>query len=273
MQVDLRPVERAVALVDRVVDPAPVERRAERALGEVPLLVRAELVVRSRRELEARLHPEQVVQVRGEVERGEDLLLDLFRRDEDVRVVLRHVLHPQEAVERPAPLVPVQCRRLRVPQRQLAVAAKRVSEQEHVAGAVHRLQPERPLLAVRQQEHLVLELLPVARRLPGLDVVHQRRLDLDVPAPEVLAPAEVLEHVPEDHPLGVPERRSRARGRRGGRGRARSRAGGGRGASPPRGARGTRPGRPASRTRCRRCASAACCARRRASRRRRGRSA
>ena len=75
--------------------------------------------------------------------------------------------------------------------------------------AVHRLQPERPVLAVRHEEHLVLELLPVARRHPGLDVVHERRLHLDVAALQVLAPAEVLEHVPDDHALGVPERHPR----------------------------------------------------------------
>jgi len=43
MEVDLRTVEGAVALVDDVVDPAAIERRTKRALGEVPLLVAAEL--------------------------------------------------------------------------------------------------------------------------------------------------------------------------------------------------------------------------------------
>ena len=52
VQVDLRPVERAVALVQLVLEPAPLERRSQRALGEVPLLVGAELVVGPGRELE-----------------------------------------------------------------------------------------------------------------------------------------------------------------------------------------------------------------------------
>ena len=41
-----------------------------------------------------------------------------------------------------------------------------------------------------------------------LDVVEERRLHLDVAAPRVLAPAEVLELVPDHHPLRVPERRA-----------------------------------------------------------------
>ena len=80
VQVDLRAVEGAVALVDRVRDPAPLERGAQRALGEVPLLVGAELVLGPRGELEARLDAEELVEVGREVERGEDLVLDLLRR-------------------------------------------------------------------------------------------------------------------------------------------------------------------------------------------------
>ena len=101
VQVDLRPVERALALADVVRDAAPLERRAERRLGEVPLLVGPELVVGPGRELEPRLHPEQVVEVRGVVEAAEDLVLDLLARAEDVRVVLRHVPDAEQAVERP----------------------------------------------------------------------------------------------------------------------------------------------------------------------------
>ena len=123
-----------------------------------------------------------------------------------MRVVLGDVLDAQQAVQRARALVAVQRRGLGVAQRQVAVAAQRGAEEQHVARAVHRLQAERPLLAVRDEEHLVLELLPVARGLPGLDVVHQRRLDLDVAALRVLAAAQVLELVPDHHPLRVPER-------------------------------------------------------------------
>ena len=85
----------------------------------------------------------------------------------------------------------------------------------------------------------------------------------------ILAPAEILELVPDHHPLRVPERRARRLLREVEEVELRRRAAGGRAAAPPRAARGARRGRPASRTRCRRCGSAACSARRRASTRRR----
>ena len=124
VQVDLRPVERAVALVDAVLEAAAVERGAQRALGEVPLLVAAEPVLRPGRQLEARLELEQVVDELRIVEAAEDLVLDLLAGAEDVRVVLGDVAHPGQPVQGPGSLVAVKRRRLGVAQRQLAVAAQ-----------------------------------------------------------------------------------------------------------------------------------------------------
>ena len=128
-----------------------------------------------------------------------------------MRVVLGDVLHAQQPVERPALLVAVQCRRLREAKRQLAVAPQPRAEQEHVARAVHRLERETTgaLLVADDPEDVLLVVLEVARGLVGLLVVEQRRLHLEVAAARVLAPAEVLELVPDDHPLRVPERRAR----------------------------------------------------------------
>src|SRR6185436_4339211 len=129
-------------------------------------------------------------------------------RAEDVRVVLRHVAHAQQAVKRARRLVAVQRRRLGIAQRQVTVAPELTPEEEHVPWAVHGLQTGVGLLPLpRDQEHLAPELLPVARRLPDGLVVDQRRLDLEVAAPRVLASAEVLELVPDDHALRMPERR------------------------------------------------------------------
>src|SRR5262249_56836223 len=45
--------------------------------------------------------------------------------------------------------------------------------------------------------------------LPGLDVVDQRRLHLEVAAAAILPAPQILELVPDDHPLRMPERRAR----------------------------------------------------------------
>ena len=123
VQVDLRAVEGAVALVHLVVDAAPVERAPERGFREIPLLVGSELLLGPGRELEPRLHPEQVVEVRGVVEAAEDLVLDLLRRAEHVRVVLGDVLDAEQAVQRSAALVAMERRRLRKAHGQLPIAA------------------------------------------------------------------------------------------------------------------------------------------------------
>ena len=127
VQVDLRAVERAVAFVERVLETAPLERRAQRALGEVPLLVGPEPVLGAGRQLEARLELEEVVDELRIVEAAEDLVLDLLAGAEDVRVVLGDVPDPGEPVQGAGALVAVQRRRLGVAQRQLAVAAQLVA--------------------------------------------------------------------------------------------------------------------------------------------------
>ena len=77
-----------------------------------------------------------------------------------------------------------------------------------MTGTVHRLEAEIALLDL-DPEHVLLVLLPVARRAPQLGVVKLRRTHLLVAALGVLAPAQVLEDVPDHHPLRVPERHSR----------------------------------------------------------------
>ena len=119
----------------------PVQRSHELALREVPLLVGAELVVGTRRELRPRLEPEQAVEVPEVVERPVELRFDLLARAEDARVVLRHVADPRQPVQRAGELVPVQWSRLGVAQRADRGSSERAAEEEHVPGAVHRLDP------------------------------------------------------------------------------------------------------------------------------------
>src|SRR5438270_6993574 len=121
VQIDLRPVEGPLARRDDVLHLVPFERLFERSLGAIPLLVGAEALLRPCRELRARLQAEQVVEESREVDHRVDLVLDLLLGDEDVCVVLGDVAHPEQAVQRPGELVAVQRRRLRVPDRQVAI--------------------------------------------------------------------------------------------------------------------------------------------------------
>jgi hypothetical protein len=139
VQVDLRAVERAVALVDGERQPARLERAVQRALGVVPQRVVADA-------LSGRVESSSVGSMsnrrrcRRRSPGSADLVLDLVLGAEDVGVVLREVPHAQQA--RAA------CRSARCgaagplghPQRQVAVRPALQPEQVRVARAVHRLQ-------------------------------------------------------------------------------------------------------------------------------------
>ena len=146
----------------------------------------------------------------GEVDRRVDLLGHLILGAEDVGVVLRDEADTREPVQRAGELVPMQRRRLGIADRQLAVAPKLAAEEEHVTGAVHRLDAVgRAIVVARDEEHVFAELLPVPGGLPERLVVDQRRLHLGIATTRVLAPAHVFERVVDRHPLRMPERRPR----------------------------------------------------------------
>ena len=169
MQVDLGRVERPLAFADHVLDPVPLERGLEDPLGVVPLLVGAEPLLGSRRQLRVRRHPEERIEILDELDAGVDLAGHLLLGAEDVRVVLGDVADAQKAVQRAGELVPVQGRALGVADRKVSVAAQLRAEQEHVPRAVHRLQRRMRLIALAgDEEHVLAELLPVAARDPDV---------------------------------------------------------------------------------------------------------
>ena len=122
VEVDLGAVERALAFPDHVAELVPLERVLEPPFRRVPLLVRPEAILRTRRELGMGLESEQAVQVAHVVDAAVDLGRDLLLGAEDVRVVLRDVANAREAVQRSGELVAVQRCSLCVADRQVAVA-------------------------------------------------------------------------------------------------------------------------------------------------------
>ncbi len=126
----------------------------------------------------------------------------------DVRVVLDEVANAEEPVQDAGELVPVQVAGLREAQRQVAIGMRRERIEEAVPRAVHRLEGEVAALDL-QPEHVLLVLLPMAGGAPEVGVVEERRAHLVVAALRVLAPAQVLEDVPDHHPAWVPEGHAR----------------------------------------------------------------
>ena len=95
-------------VVKRVAELVPLERVLEPPFRRVPLLVRPEAILRTRRELGMGLQSEQAVQIAHIVDAPVDLCRDLLLGAEDVRVVLSHVANARQAMERSGELVSVQ---------------------------------------------------------------------------------------------------------------------------------------------------------------------
>ncbi len=84
--------------------------------------------------------PERLPDLQGEAKDFEDLVVDLLRGADDVRVVLREAAHAQETVQDAGLLVAVHGAQLGPAQRKVAVGALLVLVDHEVERAVHRLE-------------------------------------------------------------------------------------------------------------------------------------
>src|SRR5271157_1793513 len=103
LDVDLRPVERGLAGDQLVLDVAPLQRLLQRALSQLPLIVAAGIGLAVVRVPGRELHLvllEAVGAQHGqrEVNAADHLVLDLFRRAEDMSVVLGEAADAQQPV-------------------------------------------------------------------------------------------------------------------------------------------------------------------------------
>ena len=205
-KVDLGPVEGAVPRHHLVGAPRRVECGLERRFGPVPQVVGADAQFRAGRELQLRGEPEGVVVAEDEVHQELHLVGNLVFAQVDMAVVLRKLPHAREPRQRPGQFVPVQHVERHVPHREFPVRVLRRSEVEVVRRTVHRLQRHVVFvgLVVEHEEHVLAVLPPVARLLPQLLGVEERRLDLEVRLALPLAD-ELLQRVVQHGAAGGPE--------------------------------------------------------------------
>ncbi len=222
VELELRAVEGALAGGVVEGEAVGVERLGQRRLGAVPGGVVAGALVGPGGELVGDLgHAHVAVDPGEEVEEAPRLVEDLVLAAEDVRVVLGHLPHAHQAVQRAVRLVAVAAAELGHPERQVAVGLRALLEDLDVAGAVHRLQRHEVGLAgqdrrvlvgagdlVGDDEHVLAELAPVAGLHPERAVEELRRLHLDVAVGVELAADVGLEDAPEREAVRVPEDRA-----------------------------------------------------------------
>ena len=205
VEVDLRAVEGAVALVDLVVHVQLLQSGAQALLGARPVLVRTHGVLGAGRKLNVVLKAKLLVHGIDEVDHAHDLVGQLVGTHKQVGVVLVKAAHAEQAVQSAAQLVAVHQANLAGANGQLAVGVRLGGVHQHAARAVHGLNAV--LFVVDDGGiHVVLVVVPVARGLPQLLVHDERRGDLHVTGLVVdLAPV-VQQRVLKDHAVGQEER-------------------------------------------------------------------
>mmetsp|Transcript_63967 Transcript_63967/g.164651 ORF Transcript_63967/g.164651 Transcript_63967/m.164651 type:complete len:517 (-) Transcript_63967:590-2140(-) len=202
--VDLRAVERSIALVESPLFPGRVQSLSQLLLGAVPELDAAEGLLWPRAQLQGKFEAEELVHVEDKAQGRRDLAADLVLAAEDVRVVLLEAAHTSESGERPAQLVAVQHTEGGQAQRQLSIGARLAVEDNAVPWAVHRLQE--PFLALDLEAiHVLAVVLVVPRALEELRGVDVGRDDLVKATLAVLGTHELLELVVDPRTVAGPE--------------------------------------------------------------------
>ena len=186
LHVDLGAVERAAALVDLVAHPLLVERIPKGLRRLLPAGGIADRLRGLRRKVRLDVVEAELAEhLLRELDRVLDLLHDLLRRAEDVRIVLREAADAEHAVADAVLLVAVDRAELAVADRQVAVRALLELIALDVERAVHRLDVvvldvgviAFALLNVHHREHTVLVEAEVARSLPEVRLADVRRVD------------------------------------------------------------------------------------------------
>ena len=157
VDVDLRAIERAAALVGDVVEPAAIKRSSKTFGGLVPqLILTHRLLGRASRELRLEiLEAERPQHREHEIKQRHQLALDVLARGEDMAVVLGEATTAHQAVHGTRQLVAVDGAKLEQAHRQLAIAALVRLVDHHVERAVHRLRVVRRAIHLHGRVHAV----------------------------------------------------------------------------------------------------------------------
>ncbi len=122
-----------------------------------------------------------------------------------MRIVLREATHAEQAVEHAGAFVAINGAELGEADGQLTIAAQARLENQHVAGAVHRLELVFGFFDFDRAEHIFAIEIRVTAGLPEIDIHDVRRDDEIVAAREQPIAQPVLHLLADDRALRVPE--------------------------------------------------------------------
>src|SRR3984885_3889803 len=168
LDVDLGTIERSLA-GNRLVLDAPLFQHLFERLSRVdPLFFAADEILAvvgiPGRELGLELVETKIFQhVQGEFEATSNLIFDLLRRTENVRVILRKPAHAQQAVHHARTLVAIHRAQFAQPHRQVTIRLERIPINQNMPRTIHRLQAIFGVVEFHGVEHVLRVITFVAR--------------------------------------------------------------------------------------------------------------
>ena len=208
MEIQLRAIERAVALVDDERNTHFLDGVSESAFCHFPFFVGSHGVLRSGGKLYMILETEHFIDIIAEFRDALNLIVNLFRQHEDMCVVLREGTDSHQTVQRAGKLMSVHLSELAAANRKISVGPHFTLVYQHRPRAVHRL--DRVILAVDLGEiHVILIVIPMAGGPPKMLVENQRCLDLFIASLLMLRSPKSLQLIADDHALWQEKRESR----------------------------------------------------------------
>ena len=209
MEVNLRAVEGSVSLVDDIGKTQLVQSSLKGRGRHLPVLVASHGILGTGGQLHMVLEAEQGIGIIDQSYHALDLILDLLRRHENMRIVLGEAAHTHQAMQLAGFLVTVHQAKLTHADGQIPVGTGLGSVHQHAARAVHRL--DREVLAVdHRRVHIVFIVIPVAGGLPEAAVQDHRRGNLHIAGFLVNLSPVIKKRVFQHHSLGQEERKSRS---------------------------------------------------------------
>ena len=209
VEVNLRAVERAVALVDDVGHTELFQRGFE-AVGRIlPVLVRTHRIRRTGGQFDEIIEAELGVHLIDEVHDAGDFVRNLFAGHEDMGVILREAADAEQTVQCALQLVTVHQTEFTHAQGQVAVGMGLAAVDHHAAGAVHGL--DAVVLVINLGGvHVVLVVIPVTGRLPQVTAHNHGRGHFHIIRRVVNIAPVVNQRVLQLHSLGQEEREAGA---------------------------------------------------------------
>ena len=216
---NLRPVKSPLARQFFPFKANFAQRIAKPLLGAVPNIVFTGAHIRTQRQFDRDIFKTQIrIDLRHQSAKIDRLGNNLIFAAENMRVILRHLPHPHQPVQRAMRLIAVTAAKLGHAYRQVAIRLNALFENLHMGRAVHRLDGHQIGIGgnhriavfggrhfIGHDKHVFAKLIPVAGLLPKALIQKLRRLHFFIIMLAQAAADILLKLLPDNIALGVPE--------------------------------------------------------------------